>query len=73
LFKDTKKNEVTQVVSIYDKKTNKVEVIEKVQVPSTTTVSTIQKEVFSSAELITAEESYPSITTSLEYVREQFP
>ena len=43
LYKDETSNQVTQVVSIFDKKTSKVEIIQTERVSSTQTVATVDR------------------------------
>ena len=73
LYKDETSNEVTQVVSLFDKKTSKVEIVETERVSSSKTIATTDRSVFTSSEIVTAEHNYPSITTTLQFVEEQFP
>lgn len=73
LFRDETKKETTQVVSIVDKKTSKVEIVETQKVSSTKTVASTKREVFTSSELISAEKTYPCIHTTQVFIQEQFP
>ena len=59
LFKDVEKNEVTKVVSFFDKKTSEVKMVESDRVLSTINVAKIEKEVFSTAECIAAKKATP--------------
>ena len=73
IFKDEPQNEAIEVVSIFDKKTSEVTVVETQKVEVTQSVSKVNKHVFTAEELITVETNYPSITNTQVYVKEKYP
>lgn len=61
LFKDEASNKAIQVVSIFNKKTSEVKIIETESVLTTKNTASTEKQVFTSSELATVQVHYPSI------------
>lgn len=73
IFKDEPQREAVEVISIFDKTTSEVTIVETQRVDIVKTVPTTTKQVFTPEELTTAQENYPSIPETLDYVKGEFP
>lgn len=73
IYNDQPNNQSTQVVSLFNKQTSTVQILDTHSVSSTTTAPVIHREIFTTSELVSVQENNPSVSKSLTYVQTQLP